>query len=37
VAVVSMDFSKAFGKFHPGRLIWKVKSNRIRGELVRWV
>ena len=37
VDVVYMDFSKAFDKVPHGRLIQKVKSYGIRGELVRWV
>ena len=37
VDVVYMDFSKAFDKVPHGRLVQKVKSHGIRGELARWV
>ena len=37
VDVVYMDFSKAFDKVPHGRLVQKVKSHGIKGELDRWV
>ena len=37
VDVVYMDFSKAFDKVLHGRLVQKVKSHGIRGELARWI
>ena len=37
VDVVYMDFSKAFDKVLHGRLVQKVKSHGIRGQLARWV
>ena len=37
VDVVYMDFSKAFDKVPHGRLVQKVKSHGIRGELARWI
>jgi len=37
VDVVYMDFSKAFDKVPHGKLIQKVKSYGIQGELVRWI
>ena len=37
VDVVCMDFSKAFDKVPHGRLVQKVKSHGIKGELARWV
>ena len=37
VDVVYMDFSKAFDKVPHGRLMQKVKSHEIRGELARWI
>ena len=36
VDVVDMDFSQAFDKVPHGRLMQKVKSHGIRGELARW-
>eukprot|EP00061_Rhincodon_typus_P009703 g33394.t1 len=37
VDVVYMDFGKAFDKIPHGRLVQKVKSHGIRGELARWI
>ena len=37
VDVVYMDFSKAFDKVPHGRLVQKVKSHGIRGELARQI
>ena len=37
VDVVYMDFSKAFDKVPHGRLVQKIKSHGIRGELARWI
>ena len=37
VDVVYMDFNKAFDKVPHGRLVQKVKSHGIRGELARWM
>ena len=37
VGVVYMDFSKAFDKVPHGRLVQKVKSHGIKGELARWI
>ena len=37
VDVVYMDFSKAFDKVPHGRLVQKVRSHGIRGELARWI
>eukprot|EP00061_Rhincodon_typus_P002233 g16952.t1 len=37
VDVVSMDFGKVFDKVPHGRLVQKVKSHAIRGELARWI
>ncbi|GCB73634.1 hypothetical protein scyTo_0002714 [Scyliorhinus torazame] len=37
VDVVNMDFSEDFDKVPHGRLVQKVKSHGIRGELARWI
>ena len=37
VDVVYMDLNKAFDKIRHGRLVQKVKSHGIRGELARWI
>ena len=37
VDVVYMDFSKAFHKIPHGRLLHKVKSHRIQGEVAKWI
>ena len=37
VDVVYVDFSKAFDKVPHGKLVQKVKSHGIRGELARWI
>ena len=37
VDVVSMDFSKAFDKVPHGRLLHKVKSHGIQGEVSKWI
>ena len=37
VDVVYMDFSKAFDKVPHGRLVQKVGSHGIKGEVARWV
>ena len=37
VDVVYMEFSKAFDKVPHGRLLHKVKSHRIQGEVAKWI
>ena len=37
VDVVYMNFSEVFDKVPHGRLVQKVKSHGIKGELARWV
>ena len=37
VDVVYMDFSKAFDKVPHGRLLHKVKSHGIQGEVAKWI
>ena len=37
VDVVYMDFSKAFDKVPHGRLLHKVKSHGMQGEIARWI
>ena len=37
VDVVYMDFSKAFDKVPHGRLVKKVNSHGIQGDLIKWI
>ena len=37
VDVVYMDFSKALDKVPHDRLLWKVRSHGIQGELANWI
>ena len=37
VDVVYMDFGKAFDKVSHGRLLHKVKSHGIQGEVAKWI
>ena len=37
VDVIYMDFSKAFDKVPHGRLLHKVKSHGVQGEVSKWI
>ena len=37
VDVIYVDFSKAFDKVPRGRLLHKVKSHGIQGEVAKWI